>query len=164
MLPIIKALIGLAGAGFGAAVPIAINKISGSLPGAKENVSKVLNSVSSLNSVERVRREITEDMENRNILASFEYLKNKNCKLIQNPVSSHDQFHSLYACKGSNKEANFYYLGSRDTSKIDGEKAIKEVETINYEKLEKGAAQLSLKFKGGGQEIRLNVVEQGEGG
>ncbi|AFN64849.1 hypothetical protein WEN_00210 [Mycoplasma wenyonii str. Massachusetts] len=172
MLFLFKALLGVATIGGGVVLPVAMSQ-SGTDTGTKtlqeharesgkalgETVNRLVGSL-----VELRRKEQAKSQENGNFSAVFKDLQDKGCQLIQNPAGSKDDFHALYACKKNKKDksqkTSFYYLGSRDSVKVMGRDALKEITTATY----KSDGQLMFALKDSNQQISISVVADNEGG
>lgn len=155
MWAIVKAVLAVAGAGTGIAVPVVVNKISNSVTSVAEGASSV---------IKTVNQKVTEKRENAKISQALKVSSDKNCKLFRNTANFNDWFGALYACKEAGDKDVFYYLSNRDDVKSHGSSSWKKIKTVSYEKGQGETDVLSLVLEGGGETIKWNIASQGEGG
>ncbi|AHC40232.1 hypothetical protein OVS_01735 [Mycoplasma ovis str. Michigan] len=108
----IKSLLGLAGVGVGAFVPVVTKRFEQVVP------TEAVEFVKKLNVVKSVKKKLSENQTNVRLRMSLRSLKEKSCQLVDNPLNMNNSFDALHACKEGDKTV-FYYLNSVDSFKKD---------------------------------------------
>lgn len=96
--------------------------------------------------------EITPENKNLKVRKVLQWLKEKDCQLIQNPENGNNWSNAIYACeKQENGRASFYYVGPENSFITEIESnLIRKISSVNYlANKEKETAMLFLGLEDG---------------